>query len=201
MKTSEDAAARRTASRRPAGWSPIRPAARVWTKCGTSSSACRCATTSAGSRASKSGCSRTRRTSRTRSRSAWTRSSSTSGTRRDRWPTASRRSVRSASRAPPKGCASCANRRARTKSAPPQLDEQLSRSQRDLREQILDQHRRLSDDIRQRVDEVLAALARETETLRADKTDRATLASLLTEMAMRLTDELRIPGAEDGGNG
>ena len=82
-----------------------------------------------------------------------------------------------------------------------QLDEQLSRSQRDLREQILDQHRRLSDDIRQRVDEVLAALARETETLRADKTDRATLASLLTEMAMRLTDELRIPGAEDGGNG
>ena len=82
-----------------------------------------------------------------------------------------------------------------------QLDEQMSRSQRDLREQILDQHRRLSDDIRQRVDEVLAALARETETLRADKTDRATLASLLTEMAMRLTDELRIPGAEDGGNG
>ena len=48
---------------------------------------------------------------------------------------------------------------------------------------------------------MLAALARETETLRADKTDRATLASLLTEMAMRLTDELRIPGAEDGGNG
>jgi chromosome segregation ATPase len=82
-----------------------------------------------------------------------------------------------------------------------QLDEQLSKSQRDLREQILDQHRRLSEEIRQKVDEVLAALARETETLRADKTDRATLASLLTEMAMRLTDELRIPGAEDGGNG
>jgi hypothetical protein len=82
-----------------------------------------------------------------------------------------------------------------------QLDEQLSKSQRDLREQILDQHRRLSEEIRQKVDDVLASLAREAETLRADKTDRATLASLLTEMAMRLTDELRIPGAEDGGNG
>ena len=81
-----------------------------------------------------------------------------------------------------------------------QLDEQMYAPARSAR-QILDQHRRLSDDIRQRVDEVLAALARETETLRADKTDRATLASLLTEMAMRLTDELRIPGAEDGGMG
>jgi len=37
--------------------------------------------------------------------------------------------------------------------------------------------------------------------LRADKTDRSTLAALLNEMAMRLTDELRVPGAEDGGNG
>jgi uncharacterized phage infection (PIP) family protein YhgE len=82
-----------------------------------------------------------------------------------------------------------------------QLDELLSRSQRDLRQQILDQHQRLSDEIRQKVEEVLAALARESETLRSEKTDRATLASLLTEMALRLTDELRIPGAEDSGSG
>jgi hypothetical protein len=55
--------------------------------------------------------------------------------------------------------------------------------------------------MRQKVEEVLAALARESETLRSEKTDRATLASLLTEMALRLTDELRIPGAEDSGSG
>ncbi len=81
------------------------------------------------------------------------------------------------------------------------LDDQLGRSQRELRQQMLEQHQQLSDDIRQKVDEVLAALAREAHELRNDKTDRAALASLLTEMAMRLTNEFRIPGAEDIGNG
>jgi hypothetical protein len=81
------------------------------------------------------------------------------------------------------------------------LDEQLTKSNRDLREQMLEQQQRLSDEIRRRVDEVLGALAREAQELRADKADRATIAALLTEMAMRLTDEFRIPGAEDAGNG
>jgi hypothetical protein len=81
------------------------------------------------------------------------------------------------------------------------LDDQLVRSQRDLRQQMLDQHQRLSEEIRSKVDEVLAALAREAQELRADKTDRATLASLLTEMALRLTNDFHIPGAEDARNG
>src|SRR5262245_30891524 len=80
------------------------------------------------------------------------------------------------------------------------LDEQLTKSNRDLREQMLEQQQRLSDEIRRRVDDVLGALAREAQELRADKADRAAIAALLTEMAMRLTDEFRIPGAEDGGN-
>jgi hypothetical protein len=77
------------------------------------------------------------------------------------------------------------------------LDEQSSKAQRELRQQMLDQHQRLSDDIRQKVDEVLAALARETGELRSDKADRAALATLLTEMAMRLTNEFRVPGGEE----
>jgi hypothetical protein len=77
------------------------------------------------------------------------------------------------------------------------LDDQSSKRQRELRQQMLEQHQRLSDDLRQKVDEVLAALARETGELRSDKADRATLASLLTEMAMRLTNDLHVPGAED----
>ena len=77
------------------------------------------------------------------------------------------------------------------------LDEQLSKTQRELRQQMLEQHQRLSDDIRQKIDDVFAALARETGELRSDKADRATLASLLTEMAMRLTNELTVPGVED----
>lgn len=81
------------------------------------------------------------------------------------------------------------------------LDDQLSKSQRELRQQMLEQHQRLTDDMRQKVEDVLATLARKTEELRTDKVDRAALASLLTEMAMRLTNEFRIPTAEDFGNG
>ena len=46
------------------------------------------------------------------------------------------------------------------------------------------------------MDEVLATLASEAQTLRSDKADRATLAALLTEMAMRLTNDFPIPDAE-----
>jgi hypothetical protein len=81
------------------------------------------------------------------------------------------------------------------------LDDQLGKSQREVRQQMLEQHQQLSDDIRQKIDEVLAALAREAHELRNDKADRRALASLLTEMAMRLNDEFRIPGTEDVGNG
>ena len=40
-------------------------------------------------------------------------------------------------------------------------------------------------------------LARETKELRFEKTDRSALASLLTEMAMRLNDEFKLPLPED----
>lgn len=81
------------------------------------------------------------------------------------------------------------------------LDEQLAKSQRELRQQILEQSQRLSDDIRKKMDEVLAALAHEARELRSDKADRATLAALLTEMAMRLTNDFPMPDVEDAGNG
>ena len=66
---------------------------------------------------------------------------------------------------------------------------------------MLEQHQKLSADLRQKVEEVLAALARETGELRSDKADRATIATLLTEMAMRLNNELRLPDVGDLGNG
>jgi hypothetical protein len=81
------------------------------------------------------------------------------------------------------------------------IDEQHSKGQRELRQQMLEQHQRLSDDLRQKVEEILGTLARTANELRTDKADRATIAALLTEVAMRLTDEFRIPGAEDVGNG
>jgi DNA anti-recombination protein RmuC len=78
------------------------------------------------------------------------------------------------------------------------LDEQLSRSQKDLRQQILEQHKNLSDGIREKADEILAALARESQELRSEKADRSALAALFTEVAMRLTDEFKMPGTEKG---
>jgi hypothetical protein len=76
-----------------------------------------------------------------------------------------------------------------------QLDEQLARNGRELRQTLHTQRQELADEIRQRVDEVLARLAREAHELRADKTDRRALASMLTELAVRLNgDEGEVRG-------
>jgi hypothetical protein len=74
-----------------------------------------------------------------------------------------------------------------------QLDDQLARGQRELRQQILDQSKSLSDEIRQKHEEVSASLDRDAHELREDKASRAQLASLFTEMAMRLNNEFVIP--------
>lgn len=80
------------------------------------------------------------------------------------------------------------------------LDDLLAKSQREIRQQLLDQNQRLSDDLRRKTDEVLAALAREAQELRSDKADRSTIAGLLNEMAMRLTSDFPMAGPEDPGN-
>jgi hypothetical protein len=69
------------------------------------------------------------------------------------------------------------------------LDDQHAKSQRELRQQILEQGQKASEELRKRIDDVLGRLASEAEQLRTDKTDRATLAALLTEMALRLSGE------------
>jgi DNA anti-recombination protein RmuC len=74
------------------------------------------------------------------------------------------------------------------------IDDQIDQRQRDMRQQMLDQHKRLSDDLAQKAQDLLAALAREAGALRHAKTDRATLAAMLAEMAGRLTEGLEGPG-------
>lgn len=69
------------------------------------------------------------------------------------------------------------------------LDDQHAKGQRELRQQILEQGQRLSDEMRKRVDDVLTRLASEAQQLRADKADRTVVAALLTEMALRLAGE------------
>ena len=69
------------------------------------------------------------------------------------------------------------------------LDDNSAQAHRDLRQQILEQSKSLSEEIRQKYTELAAALAREAQGLRSEKTDRSALASFFTEIASRLEKE------------
>jgi DNA repair exonuclease SbcCD ATPase subunit len=76
------------------------------------------------------------------------------------------------------------------------LDERGTAVERDLRSQLLQQAKDLSDDIQARHDAVGALLEKRFQELRHGKTDRAALASLFNEVALRLNDQFQIPGAD-----
>ena len=73
-----------------------------------------------------------------------------------------------------------------------QLDEHTARAQRDLRQQILDQSRSLSDEIHQKHAEMSTAVEREVANLNQDKPSRSHLASMFSELAARLNGDLKI---------
>ena len=73
-----------------------------------------------------------------------------------------------------------------------QLDEHSARAQRDLRQQILDQSRSLSDEIHQKHAEMSTAVEREVANLNQDKPSRSHLASMFSELAARLNGDLKI---------
>jgi uncharacterized protein YicC (UPF0701 family) len=77
-----------------------------------------------------------------------------------------------------------------------QFEEHSSNTHSELRQQILDQMKNLSDEIRHKHDELSAAISREAGELRHDKTDRSALASLFSEFALRLNHEFKLPGDE-----
>ena len=70
-----------------------------------------------------------------------------------------------------------------------QLDDVTSKAQRELRQQILDQSKALTEEIRNRIRETATALTKELRELRSEKTDRSALASLFTDAAMRLSND------------
>lgn len=73
-----------------------------------------------------------------------------------------------------------------------QMDDLLNKTSRDLRQQILDQSKNLSDEIRQKNEECLTLLEQRIQEFRADKVDRLTLSEFFTQMAMNLTDDMSI---------
>ncbi len=77
------------------------------------------------------------------------------------------------------------------------LDDRETASERTLRNDLLEQARTLGDEIRARHDEMAAILDKRVHELRDGKTDRAALASLFSEVALRLSDQFQIPGSEE----
>ncbi|SRR6266498_3718607 len=75
-----------------------------------------------------------------------------------------------------------------------QFDTQTTQAQRELREQLLDQSKSLSEEIRRKHDEVSSVLDRQVKELNHEKTDRASLSALFTEVALRLNNDFKIPG-------
>jgi hypothetical protein len=78
-----------------------------------------------------------------------------------------------------------------------QAEEHIVKAQRELRQHILDQSRTLRDEFWDRYRELSEATDHSVQELRAEKTDRATLAVLLTELAMRLGNEYLLPGNDE----
>ena len=77
------------------------------------------------------------------------------------------------------------------------LDDRETNVERELRSDLLQQARDLTEEVRTRHDEMATILEKRINELREGKTDRATLASLFTEVAMRLSDQFQIPGSEE----
>ena len=70
-----------------------------------------------------------------------------------------------------------------------QLDDLLGKTSRELRQQLLDQSKELSDVIRLKYEDAMAGLERVGRELRLDKVDRSKLSELLMGMALQLTDD------------
>jgi DNA anti-recombination protein RmuC len=75
------------------------------------------------------------------------------------------------------------------------LDDHASREIHELREQQLEQAKALSAEIKEKHEQMQAGLNREAEQIRGAMTGREALAEMLSEIALRLKNEFRVPGA------
>ena len=73
------------------------------------------------------------------------------------------------------------------------LDQQMTKGQGDIRQQLLERSKKLNDDIQKKYKEIMKLLETSVQELRTDKTDRLTLADLLIGVALQLKEEFKIP--------
>jgi hypothetical protein len=75
-----------------------------------------------------------------------------------------------------------------------EFENQEAQAKREIRSDLLQQSKELSDAIRDKGEELIALLDRRAQELQHAKTDRAALAGLFNEVALRLTDQFRVTG-------
>lgn len=74
------------------------------------------------------------------------------------------------------------------------FENQEAQAKREIRNDLLQQSKELSDAIRHKGEELIDLLERRAQELQHAKTDRAALAGLFNEVALRLTDQFRVAG-------
>jgi hypothetical protein len=74
-----------------------------------------------------------------------------------------------------------------------QIEEQTAKALRDLRQNVLEESKRLTEEMESKHKELAAALDKEGMELRASLTDRLALADLFAEVSLRLKNEFKIP--------
>ena len=75
-----------------------------------------------------------------------------------------------------------------------ELDNKTAEEQSSLRQELMQESRKLLEEIRHKSDSLSALVERRADELRDQKVDRAALASLLTEMALQLSEEGAVSG-------
>ena len=70
------------------------------------------------------------------------------------------------------------------------LDERTAGADSGLRAELMEESKKLQEEIRSRHEDLSALVEKRVQELRHDKTDRSSLAAFLTEMAIRLSDDV-----------
>ena len=75
-----------------------------------------------------------------------------------------------------------------------ELENKTAEEQSSLRQELMQESRKLLEEIRHKSDSLTALIERRADELRDHKVDRAALASLLTEMALQLSEDGAVSG-------
>ena len=76
-----------------------------------------------------------------------------------------------------------------------EMENHEAQAKREIRSDLLQQSKDLTDAIRNKGEEIVALLERRSQELQHTKTDRAALAGLFNEVALRLTDQFKVTSA------